>query len=99
MPEEDPVRRRPSGELSGWISPAVRIENRGRIGTRIGDVAKNDKLCPQDLLPPRPSQAAPHHRLVDGLRADAEDRGQGRTGVAEDLYPEVGDPIPRPGKK
>ncbi len=61
------------------------------------DVAKNDKLCPQESLPLCSSLAAAGRRLVDGLGPHAEHRGQGPPGVAEDLHPEVGDPIPCPG--
>ncbi len=61
----------------------------------MGDyVAKNDKLGFQEALPLRPRVPALPHGVVDGLGADAEDWRQGPAGVAEDLDPEVRDPVP-----
>ncbi len=59
----------------------------------MGDLAKNGKLRLKEALPLRPRLPAPHHGLVHGLRADAEDWREGPARVAEDLDPEVGNPI------
>jgi len=68
------------------------LPSEGSRGIR--DVAKNDKLRSKQALPHRARFTASGHSLVDGLRADAEDRREGPAGVAEDLAPEVRDSVP-----
>ncbi len=57
------------------------------------DVAKSDKLRPDEALPCRSRLAIPRHSSVDGLRADADYRREGPAGVAEDLDPKIPDSV------
>jgi len=62
---------------------------------QLGDVAKQDKLYVQHVLPLGAVCARPAHRLIDGLGPDAKRAGQRSPRLAEDLDPEVGDPRSR----
>ncbi len=63
-------------------------------GDGLRDPAKSDKLLWKETLPLPARLPTPRPRLVDGLRANAQHRRQGPAGVAEDLDPEVRNPIP-----